>query len=59
MGRSRSASLVIMYLMFRFKIPMRLAKELVQYRRRVVDPNNGFLQNIKTLENMMKDDEAI
>lgn len=43
MGRSRSASLVIMYLMYRFKISMKLAKGLVQYRRRVVDPNNGFL----------------
>jgi len=42
MGRSRSASLVVMYIMYRFKMSADEAFDFVQSRRSVVDPNKGF-----------------
>ena len=52
MGRSRSATLVIMYLIYKFKISSNTALEMVKQRRQVVDPNNGFLKQLKKFDQM-------
>jgi len=39
--------------MYKFGIPMKLAKELVKYRRSVVDPNAGFIRNMKAFEEIL------
>ena len=44
MGRSRSATCVIMYIMKRFGINFEDALEFVKQRREEVDPNEGFLR---------------
>ena len=48
MGRSRSATLIIMYLMFKFNLSLDTALSMVQQRRSVVDPNKGFLDQLRT-----------
>lgn len=50
MGRSRSATMVIMYLMKKFDISMETALRLAKTRREVVDPNEGFLQKLEEFE---------
>mmetsp|Transcript_41966 Transcript_41966/g.30797 ORF Transcript_41966/g.30797 Transcript_41966/m.30797 type:complete len:95 (+) Transcript_41966:130-414(+) len=50
MGRSRSATCVIMYIMKRFGLSFEEALELVKMRREVVDPNEGFLAQLKEFE---------
>ena len=42
MGMSRSATVVIMYLMKKFNLCLDDALSLVKERRHVVDPNSGF-----------------
>ena len=54
MGRSRSASLVIMYIMYKFKIGADEAFEYVLSRRNVIDPNKGFREALYKYEEMMK-----
>lgn len=44
MGRSRSATMVIMYLMRKFEIDWNLALDIVKMRREIIDPNEGFLK---------------
>lgn len=43
-GVSRSATIVIMYLMRKFKLTLRDAYKLVKSRRDKIDPNAGFIQ---------------
>lgn len=43
MGMSRSATVVIMYLMKKFGFNLNDAMSLVKERRQVVDPNSGFV----------------
>lgn len=50
MGMSRSATMVIMYLMRKFQIEWNLALEIVKARREVVDPNEGFIEKLKSFE---------
>jgi protein-tyrosine phosphatase len=50
MGRSRSATMVIMYLMKKFDISMEIALRLAKTRREVVDPNEGFLRKLEEYE---------
>mmetsp|Transcript_34488 Transcript_34488/g.33677 ORF Transcript_34488/g.33677 Transcript_34488/m.33677 type:complete len:82 (+) Transcript_34488:1245-1490(+) len=50
MGRSRSATCVIMYIMKRFGFSFQEALEFVQLRRDVVDPNEGFLKQLQEFE---------
>jgi len=50
MGMSRSATMVIMYLMRKFEIEWSLAFDFVKYRREIVDPNEGFVQKLKNYE---------
>lgn len=50
MGRSRSATCVIMYIMKRFGVAFEDAFEYVKRRREVVDPNEGFLRQLRAFE---------
>lgn len=50
MGRSRSATMIIMYLMKKFQIDFELAFDIVKWRREVVDPNDGFIQKLKDFD---------
>ena len=50
MGRSRSATCVIMYVMKRFGIGFEEAIEFVRSRRDCVDPNEGFLRQLREFE---------
>jgi len=54
MGRSRSASLVVMYVMYKFKVSADEAFNFVQSRRSVIDPNKGFRKNLYEFEEMLK-----
>ena len=64
MGRSRSATLVIMYILYKLKVEhasevnqdifnTELVSKFVQYKREVVDPNKGFLKCIIEFEEMI------
>ena len=46
MGRSRSATIVIMYLMRKFKMRLEDAIKMAKIRRDAVDPNPGFLKQL-------------
>jgi protein-tyrosine phosphatase len=50
MGRSRSATCVIMYIMKKFGIGYEDTLEFVKSRREVVDPNEGFLRQLREFE---------
>lgn len=50
-GVSRSAAIVIAYLMEKEKLPYLQAVELLQQARPCVKPNDGFIRQLKLLEN--------
>uniref|UniRef100_A0A7S3NCI9 protein-tyrosine-phosphatase n=1 Tax=Euplotes harpa TaxID=151035 RepID=A0A7S3NCI9_9SPIT len=50
MGMSRSATMVIMYLMRKFKLDWSLAFDIVKIRRDIIDPNEGFIAKLKEYE---------
>lgn len=50
MGRSRSASIVTMYIMKKFLIPYKIAVDIVRERRETIDINPGFVQQLKDFE---------
>lgn len=50
MGRSRSPTIVIMYIMKRFKLPFEIAFKLVNQRREKIDINHGFIEKLKQFE---------
>lgn len=50
MGRSRSATCVLMYIMKRFGVNFEDALEYVKIRREDVDPNEGFLTQLREFE---------
>jgi predicted protein tyrosine phosphatase len=55
MGRSRSATMVIMYLMQKFKLSKQMAFDIAYTRREVVDPNDGFLQKLTDFETKLNE----
>jgi hypothetical protein len=55
MGRSRSATCVIMYIMKRFGVSFEDALEFVKHRREDVDPNEGFLSQLREFESVEMD----
>jgi protein-tyrosine phosphatase len=59
MGRSRSATMVIMYLMKKFDISMEIAFRLAKTRREVVDPNEGFLKKLEEYETELYDKKSL
>eukprot|EP00347_Sterkiella_histriomuscorum_P011202 403373359 len=52
MGRSRSATCVIMYIMKRFQISYEDALDFVKSKRECVDPNEGFLKQLRQFEEL-------
>lgn len=50
MGKSRSATMVMMYIMKKFMLPYRFAKSMVSTRRETVEVNRGFLDQLKAFE---------
>ena len=52
-GASRSASIVIAYLMWKNKMKFMDALEFVQKKRRVVWPNSGFKEQLKMFEQLL------
>jgi predicted protein tyrosine phosphatase len=50
MGMSRSATMVIMYLMRKYQINYKLAFDIVKTRREIIDPNDGFMAKLKAYE---------
>lgn len=52
-GVSRSASVVIAYLMYRYKLNLEEAFEYVKNKRPQIDPNYGFLKRLKAYEKVL------
>jgi len=50
LGKSRSATITIMFLMKKFNWSAEKALEYVKSRRRIVDPNYGFLEQLDKFE---------
>lgn len=50
MGKSRSATIVTMFIMKRFKLPLDVALRLVSQRREKIDINPGFIEKLKEFE---------
>jgi hypothetical protein len=50
MGMSRSATMVIMYLMRKFELGWDIAFDIVKERREIIDPNEGFIKALQTYE---------
>jgi hypothetical protein len=50
MGRSRSASCVIMYIMKKFGISYQNALSYAESKRPIVDPNEGFLKQLEEVD---------
>ena len=53
-GMSRSASIVISYVMYHFKYKYRQAHEYVLKRREIIYPNEGFIMQLKDLEKVLE-----
>ena len=51
-GKSRSASIVIYYLMKKYNYTYDRALELLQRKRNVVNPNKGFEQQLRQFEQL-------
>ncbi|QQP52045.1 Dual specificity protein phosphatase 12, partial [Caligus rogercresseyi] len=51
-GKSRSAAAVISYLMAKYSLPMEVGLSRVKRQRRLVNPNQSFLSQLKLFENM-------
>merc|ERR1719319_1496026 len=49
-GVSRSATIVIAYLMWKFSLPFKEAIELCQTRRQRINPNRGFRAELQVWE---------
>ncbi len=50
LGRSRSVSFVVAYLMLKEKISLNKALDFVQSRRSIANPNGNFLKQLKDYE---------
>lgn len=53
-GVSRSASIVIVYVMRKYNIPLREAYERVHAKRPVIAPNNGFWRQMIRYEEYLR-----
>eukprot|EP00828_Plagiopyla_frontata_P043742 TRINITY_DN6949_c0_g1_i1.p1 TRINITY_DN6949_c0_g1~~TRINITY_DN6949_c0_g1_i1.p1 ORF type:complete len:283 (-),score=52.22 TRINITY_DN6949_c0_g1_i1:70-918(-) len=53
-GISRSASLVIAYLIWKYSMNFSQAYQFVQKKRKIVNPNNGFIQQLQNFELQIK-----
>ena len=58
-GVSRSATVVLAYLMHRCRIPLKQAHNLVQQRRSQIQPNKGFWKQLRTFERYLKTGDSL
>jgi protein-tyrosine phosphatase len=49
-GISRSTSIVLAYIMYKYKLTLLESLQFVRSKRSIVNPNPGFLQQLKNLE---------
>ena len=59
MGISRSPSIVIAYLMYKNKMKYTEAFDFVKSKRKVINPNSGFQEQLKHFEKILKDNNYI
>ena len=52
-GVSRSSSIVIAYIMYKYKLTLEEAFQYVKSKRPIVQPNPGFMQQLKRLEPLL------
>lgn len=52
-GISRSATIVISYLMYKYKYDIKKAYEYVLKKRPIINPNEGFLNELKLYNNLI------
>lgn len=50
MGKSRSATIITMYLMKKFLLPYKIARNIVKVRREKIEINYGFINILKSFE---------
>ena len=50
MGISRSATIVLAYLMYKYRVPLNTAYEFVKARRPEINPNPGFMTILQQYE---------
>lgn len=50
MGKSRSASIITMYIMKKFLLSFKTSRKIVETRRETVEINSGFLSQLKSFE---------
>ena len=50
MGISRSATIVIAYLMYKYRVPLSTAFDFVKSRRPEINPNPGFMNTLQQFE---------
>ncbi len=56
-GRSRSPAIVIAYLMKKFNVPFDKAYRYVKQKRPTIEPNPGFLEELKVYGKKLKDEQ--
>ncbi len=56
-GASRSATIVIAYIMWDKKMPYKEALDFVSKKRVCVFPNNGFREQLQTFEKLLKEND--
>ncbi|MFI5342689.1 MAG: dual specificity protein phosphatase family protein [Chlamydiales bacterium] len=54
-GRSRSPVVVIAYLMKKFDVPFDKAYRFVRLKRPTIEPNSGFIEELKVYERILRD----
>jgi protein-tyrosine phosphatase len=59
MGISRSASIVVAYLMYKNKMSYDEAFDEVKNKRSVISPNIGFQEQLKKFEKILKDNNYV
>lgn len=59
MGISRSATIVLAFLMYFYGLDLRCAFTLLKHRRRIINPNYGFREQLKQYQEEIKDRSEI
>lgn len=57
-GVSRSATLVIAYIMKKYSMPLEQAKRLVEEKRPFINPNPGFIKQLELYDKELSDDRC-
>ncbi len=52
-GVSRSATIVVAYLMYKYKLSLKEATEYVKNKRKVINPNRGFVKQLQIFDKLL------